>query len=46
MINIEKEEDLNALTYKNGAAPYEKTKFGQLEEFLKDSNVVLEQLKQ
>lgn len=31
-------------TYSDGSAPYEKTKFGQLEEFLKSSSVLLEHL--
>ena len=32
-------------TCRGGTAPYENTKFGQLEEFLKSSNVKLESLK-
>lgn len=32
-------------TYRGGTAPYENTKFGQLEEFLKSSSVKLESLK-
>lgn len=44
--NFSLEEDgcLYISTFRDGSAPYENTKFGQLEEFLKASSVVLEQL--
>lgn len=44
--NFSLDEDgcLNISTFRDGSAPYENTKFGQLEEFLKASSVVLEQL--
>lgn len=42
--SLEEDGHLYISTYRDGSAPYENTKFGQLEEFLKASSVALEQL--
>lgn len=43
-LEINNDGCLTIESFRDGSAPYEKTKFGQLEEFLKSSTVVLEHL--